>query len=165
MTIYSFHSHAATQWKIGFLLYMNYMNIRMSYLGDVEEIVNKSFIEPIIDLPRWTKTARTDLIKLANSFWACSNLFFSFRNYNDAHALMDACHLLYQFAELCGDEHLSLQQKGAIRSYTKKACDQCRKRHSKCDGTLSCERCKIMGTECSYKYIKKYNVGSADIKS
>ena len=37
-----------------------------------------------------------------------------------------------------------------LRKRTEKACDQCRRRKTKCNGSLSCDACVEIGLDCSY---------------
>ena len=44
----------------------------------------------------------------------------------------------------------------AARSRASRACDACRQRKTKCDGARpTCEKCKILGVECSYSNVKR----------
>ncbi|KAH7187217.1 fungal-specific transcription factor domain-containing protein [Fusarium oxysporum] len=41
------------------------------------------------------------------------------------------------------------------RKRTNKACDRCRRRKERCDGTTPCARCQKQGLECSFRYAGK----------
>lgn len=43
-----------------------------------------------------------------------------------------------------------------VRGRASRACDQCRKRKTRCDATRPvCEKCRILGIECSYSEVKR----------
>jgi hypothetical protein len=54
--------------------------------------------------------------------------------------------------------HQSPHSKVKLRT----SCDQCRKRHRKCDGKLPCVRCANLGLHCIYSQRKKRGIQKKD---